>query len=171
MKQKSRELATEGQPVVRSNPIAGSLGMGDKSAEGSSNGSGVDRYEKLMDFIHQLFGQLSDDPTKTAKALNDFEDSARDLFGTSAYLVFTIDKLAQMLGKQIQTVIQDPRTSDLLGLFKADRDRDTYSPRQEAKYRMNVEDMIRDENVYRIEFVRTSYLGASERANAGSGGC
>ncbi|KAI9028606.1 hypothetical protein DFJ74DRAFT_659454 [Hyaloraphidium curvatum] len=154
MKEKSRELANEGPPVQGTNNIAASLGLLDKNGqEAAPENHGVDRFEKMMEMVHQLFGQLSDDQTKSQKALADFEDATRDLFGTSAYLTFTLDKLAQMVAKQVHTILQDPKTPELLALFKADRDRDTYSPRQEAKYRMNVEDMIRDENVYRIEFI------------------
>lgn len=169
MKEKSRELTTEGPAPTNTNQVANGLGLVDKAAPAASASlNGVDRYEKMMEMIHALFGQLSDDQTKTAKALADFEDQTRELFGISAYLVFTIDKLAQMVAKQIQTILQDPRTPELLSLFKADRDRDTYSPRQEAKYRMNVEDMIRDENLYRIEFVGFESGIRSPSLSAGS---
>lgn len=35
----------------------------------------------------------------------DYEDRARNMFGISAYLVFTIDKLLQTLAKQVITYI------------------------------------------------------------------
>ena len=86
---------------------------------------------------------------------NEFEEKLRDLYGTSSYLAFTLDKLLQTLVKQVISIAGDPRCTELLDMYFKDRTKDRTSPRQEAVYRLSAEALIPDENIYRLEYVRT----------------
>ena len=84
---------------------------------------------------------------------NDFEDKVRELFWTSGYLIFTVDKLVQSCVKQMQVIASDPKSFELITMFYRDREKETTGPRQEALYRLCTEQTIRDDNIYRIEYV------------------
>jgi paired amphipathic helix protein Sin3a len=84
---------------------------------------------------------------------NDFEDKTRELFWTSGYLIFTVDKLVQALVKQLQVIATDPKSLELITIFGRDREKPTTGPRQEALYRLCAEQIIQDENMYRLEHV------------------
>jgi paired amphipathic helix protein Sin3a len=84
---------------------------------------------------------------------NEFEDKVRNMFWTSGYLMFTVDKLVQAIVKQLQTIALDAKSIDLIGLYKRDREKKTTSSRQEALYRLGAESIIQDDSIYRLEFV------------------
>jgi paired amphipathic helix protein Sin3a len=104
-----------------------------------------DRYTDLIRAIYDLF----DGKTEASE----YEDRCRSFFGTNAYLVFTIDKVVQAVIKQIQAIQADPRSLDLVGLYIKDREKSTTSSRQEAVYRLNVEGLVQDEALFRLEYV------------------
>lgn len=82
----------------------------------------------------------------------DFEDRCRAMFGTSAYYIYTIDKLVQSLAKQVQFILTDAKSLDLLTLFKKDREKTETSSRQEAVYRLSAESLMQDESMIRLEY-------------------
>ena len=84
---------------------------------------------------------------------NDFEDRIRELFWTSGYLIFTVDKLVQACVKQMQGIASDPKSFELISMFYRDREKKATGPRQEALYRLCAEQTVRDDNIYRIEYV------------------
>ena len=47
----------------------------------------------------------------------------------------------------------DPKCSELLTIYSRDREKNTTGPRQEALYRLCAEQIVQDENIYRIEYV------------------
>lgn len=56
---------------------------------------------------------------------------------------------------QIHTINSDGRCQDIFTLLERDRARDTTTPRQQIAYRMEVEQILhQDENLYRLEWVR-----------------
>ena len=60
----------------------------------AGNKAGRDRYAELLRIIHEHLNGETDG--------NEFEEKVRDLFDTSAYFMFTIDKLLQNIVKQVK---------------------------------------------------------------------
>jgi len=104
-----------------------------------------DRFTELLKDINNFINNEMD--------FNEFEDKTRELFWTSGYLIFTVDKLVQSIIKQLQSIVSDPKSMELITIFGRDREKRTTGPRQEALYRLCAEQLIQDENVYRIEQV------------------
>lgn len=64
--------------------------------------------------------------------------------------------MADLVGVQIHTINSDGRCQDIFTLLEKDRARDTTTPRQQIAYRMEVEQVLnQDENLYRLEWVRS----------------
>ena len=102
------------------------------------------RYLELIKLIYQLIDNDADP--------NDFEERVRGMYWTSGYLVFTIDRLIQSIVKQLQIIVSDTKSIDLINLYYRDREKPSTSSRQEAVYRMSADSLIQDENTYRLEF-------------------
>ncbi|KAI8847373.1 hypothetical protein BC829DRAFT_396748 [Chytridium lagenaria] len=98
----------------------------------------------LLRAIHEMFDSKMD--------VNEFEDRCRALFGTSGYLMFTVDKLVQTIIRQIQAIQSDPKGHDLVDLYLKDRDKPSTSSRQDAVYRLGAEGLLPEENLYRLEY-------------------
>ncbi|KAJ8327725.1 hypothetical protein QVD99_003749 [Batrachochytrium dendrobatidis] len=143
--QKMKELSDEldGLPTRSEmyNFIALELGLQKELGSGYSE---CDRYSELLKNI-QAFSCNAMDAV-------DFEDRARNMFWTSGYLIFTVDRLISSIVKQMQLIISDPKSMDLISLFYRDHERPSTSSRQEAMYRLSAETLIQEENVYRLEF-------------------
>lgn len=61
-----------------------------------------------------------------------------------------------MASIQIHTINSDGRCQDIFTLLEKDRARDSTTPRQQIAYRMEVEQVLnQDENLYRLEWVRS----------------
>lgn len=83
-----------------------------------------------------------------------FEEHSRYIFVTDAYLIFTIDKLVHCMVKQIQAITVDPKSVELIRLFRSDKGLESMSPRILSVYRLRAEDIVGpDENLYKINFV------------------
>ncbi|KAJ2999620.1 Transcriptional regulatory protein sin3 [Globomyces sp. JEL0801] len=104
-----------------------------------------DRFSELMKDIN-LF-------VNSEMESNDFEDKVRDLFWTSGYIIFTVDKLVQAIVKQLQTVAMDSKSLELITLYGRDREKSNNPVRQEALYRLGAETIIQDDSIYRLEYV------------------
>ncbi len=109
----------------------------------------ADRYSDLLHYVYRFIHGKIDS--------SEFEDKARSMFATSAYLIYTIDKLAQSAVKQMAAIVSDPRCIELLTLFYVDSEKATTSPRQEAMYRLSAEGHV-DENMYRLEYVTLLFI-------------
>lgn len=150
---KMKELAQEivkiplqpPQHFEKPNPSAVELGLQQRlSEEAAATLTTRNYYNLLLKALRRFFKNVYDQ--------SEFEETVRAMFGTSSYLVFTMDKVVQTLIKQITSMMSDPRTSELMDLFFKDREKDTTSPRQEAVYRLSAESLIPDENIYRLEY-------------------
>ncbi|KAJ3415607.1 Transcriptional regulatory protein sin3 [Chytridiales sp. JEL 0842] len=145
MSELSKHLASQPPCGPKVNPIAIELGLRTKDPLPDAFCSeSDDRYQDLLKAIDKLF--------KGKMESSDYEDRCRYLFGTSGYLMFTIDRLVQAIVKQIQAIQSDPRCLDLIGLYMKDRDKASTNSRQEAVYRLNAEGLIQDDMLYRIEY-------------------
>jgi paired amphipathic helix protein Sin3a len=106
----------------------------------------ADRYAELRKLIHSFLLNEMDS--------SDFEDKVRSMYWTNGYVIFTIDKLVQAIAKQLQAIVMDSKSLDLIQIYKRDREKATTSSRQEALYRIGAESIIQDDNIYRLEFVK-----------------
>ncbi|KAI8615126.1 hypothetical protein BC830DRAFT_1124114 [Chytriomyces sp. MP71] len=126
------------------NPVATGLGVQQKDSLDASAPKSKDRYTDFLHAVHELFASNLE--------AGDFEDRMRNLFGTTAYLSYTIDKLVAAIVKQVQSVITDSVCMDLLELYFKDRQKLVSSSRQESVYRLNAERIVDDDNLYRLEY-------------------
>ncbi|KAJ3114140.1 Transcriptional regulatory protein sin3 [Phlyctochytrium bullatum] len=145
MKQISQHLAENPPRAETLNPVAMELGIQSKERAPDAIIPNVkDRYSGLKQAISDLFdGKME---------AQEYEDRCRALFGTSGYLMFTVDKLCQAVVKQIQAIQADPKGHDLVELYFKDREKPNSSSRQEAVYRLSAEGLVDDESLYRLEY-------------------
>lgn len=96
-----------------------------------------------MDIIDHFFEGESESQT--------FEEGVRYLFGIEAYTMFTIDKVVQALIKQIQTVLSDRKSIELIHLFN----QSINEPKPLSSYRSSAEEILggSDENLYKMNLV------------------
>lgn len=100
-------------------------------------------YDTLLDLIDKFFeGELDQ---------QSFEECSRYIFGTKAYLMFTIDKVVHVLAKQMHTLIADEISSTLISV---DRIIDSTSTKSLYQYSKQAEELVgSEENLYQSEFV------------------
>ncbi|KAI8606268.1 hypothetical protein EDD21DRAFT_298439 [Dissophora ornata] len=129
------------------NPAAIDLGLQDPEAiEPEQTNDNSDSYAKLLGLIHKVFdGELE----QTA-----FEEQARHIFATKAYIVFTLDKVIAALLKHVHTIVIDQRCNELIAMFVKDRQHEKNSRRQQIIYRMQADAVVGDENLYKIEYAK-----------------
>jgi paired amphipathic helix protein Sin3a len=84
-----------------------------------------------------------------------FEDQTRAIFGVkNAYKIFTVDKLIGAIIKQVQTVIADPKSQDLLEALKRERGLAFPTTQDRLNYQHQAENVLGpDENVFRIDWL------------------
>jgi paired amphipathic helix protein Sin3a len=100
-------------------------------------------YETLLDLIDKFFEGDVDQQS--------FEECSRYIFGTKAYLVFTIDKLVHILAKQIHTLVTDEIS---IALLSGDRLFDLATTKSVFDYNKYAEELVgKDENIYQANFV------------------
>ena len=108
MKELSKELAANPPPIEKLNPIAVEMGL--QKSDGKliylndfssfckfqieTRFNSEDRYSALV----QNLLELIDGRIET----NEFEENARYMFLTSAYMAFTLDKIASSITKQVR---------------------------------------------------------------------
>ncbi|KIJ63064.1 hypothetical protein HYDPIDRAFT_93065 [Hydnomerulius pinastri MD-312] len=87
-----------------------------------------------------------------------FEEQMRYMFGVKdAYRIFTIDKVLGAFIKQVQLVLADPRSQDLLELLRRDRALSTPTTQDQTNSRRLAESIMGpDENPYRVDWVQTT---------------
>ncbi|KAG0327067.1 Transcriptional regulatory protein sin3 [Dissophora globulifera] len=129
------------------NPAAVDLGLQDPEAmEAEQNNDNGDSYAKFLGLIHKVFdGELEQIA---------FEEQARHIFATKAYIVFTLDKVIAALLKHVHTIVIDQRCNELIAMFVKDRQHEKNSRRQQIIYRMQADAVVGDENLYKIEYAK-----------------
>jgi paired amphipathic helix protein Sin3a len=102
-------------------------------------------YQTVLDLIDRFFDGDIDQQL--------FEEHTRYIFVTDGYLLFTVDKLAHAVVKQIQAITVDPKSVELIRLFRSDQELENMSPRILSIYRLRAEDIVgSDENLYKVGF-------------------
>ncbi|KAF3563552.1 hypothetical protein DY000_02018967 [Brassica cretica] len=103
---------------------------------GEMNGPG--EIQKIL-LVHHILMQVEN---------HQFEDECRAIIGNQSYVLFTLDKLLYRLVKQLQAVVADDVDNKLLQLYESEKSRNTV-------YYENARILLHDENIYRMECVRT----------------
>ncbi|KAJ3325830.1 Transcriptional regulatory protein sin3 [Gonapodya sp. JEL0774] len=136
------------------NTIAVELGLVDKGRHEATQKIRANRYHHLLNLVETLITRLRDDPQKSNTYTSAFEEDMRELYQTTGYHMYTVDRLISQIVKHVQTMLTEHPTQQLLTMFWADRKREVYSPRQEARYRMEAEKVLGEgESVFRLEYV------------------
>ncbi|WVR05681.1 hypothetical protein IAU60_002703 [Kwoniella sp. DSM 27419] len=135
------------QPI---NPVAIKLGL----AEPDSQYFGIEAgenpaqhyYGHLLSMAERLFENDVDNLT--------FEETLRLMFGTKAYTMFTVDRVIAAIVKQVQTILGDMKSQELLALLQRDRANERTTNRRQIAYRMQAEGVLGpDENLYKIAYI------------------
>ncbi|KAF9185223.1 Transcriptional regulatory protein sin3 [Haplosporangium sp. Z 11] len=139
------EMSRSGADRRIINPAAIDLGLREHDAELEIPADG-NAYTKVYGMLQKVFdGELE---------ANVFEDRARHIFATKAYIVFTLDKVVAALLKQVHTIVIDQRCNELIAMFVKDRQHEKNSRRQQIIYRMQADAVVGDENLYKIEYAK-----------------
>ncbi|KAJ2765691.1 hypothetical protein IWQ56_003996, partial [Coemansia nantahalensis] len=107
-------------------------------------------YAVFLEVVDQfLQGQLD---------ANTFEEAVRFMYGINAYRILTVDKVVQAIAKNIQSLVSDARSIDILELFTSLPPVHEQSPlRSHIAYRMKVEALVgADEHVFRVDYIYES---------------
>ncbi|KAI9319643.1 hypothetical protein BX666DRAFT_1853580 [Dichotomocladium elegans] len=110
-------------------------------------------YYALLDLVDIFFDRSIDQTT--------FEECTRYMFGSKAYIMFTIDKLVMLIIRHMHQILIDDQSRQLLELFQSYRkvnNAAALNPQQLAEYKSKAEkDIIgAEENLYGIVFDTTS---------------
>ncbi|KAF5351246.1 hypothetical protein D9756_008445 [Leucocoprinus leucothites] len=89
-----------------------------------------------------------------------FEDQMRYMFGTKeAYRIFTVDKVIGGIIKQVQAIIADSRSQELLEILKRERSLANFTSQDQINSRRGAEKILGpDENLFRIDWLSDSKM-------------
>lgn len=101
---KMKQLSVEAAKPKQINAIAKELAFHQPKPSTT-----VGPYEQLLELIERLLESKLD--------ANQFEDAVRDIYGTSAYPMFTMDKLIVGLVRQAQSIMTERQSERLIQIF------------------------------------------------------
>lgn len=82
-----------------------------------------------------------------------YEEALRRAYRNRAYQLYTVNKVLQAIAKQLQTIVSDTKSSDILVLFENDRVKPTSSAKEQILYRVKASSVLgTDESMFRIEW-------------------
>ncbi|GJJ10538.1 hypothetical protein Clacol_004765 [Clathrus columnatus] len=103
-------------------------------------------YGHLLECCERLFDNQIDQAT--------FEDTARYMFGMKAYTVFTIDKVIGAVIKQVQLILLDNKSKELVQLLQKERENPSMSLQDQNNYREKAGAIVgSDDHFYRINYL------------------
>ena len=70
-----------------------------------------------------------------------YEEQARFWFGTSAFVMYTVDRLFQHLAKQLSHIVTDPSCVKMFSLYLKEREL-TNDARRDAQYRRKADEIV-----------------------------
>lgn len=119
------------------------------SANGQEAPPSAHYYDYLLELCERLFeGEIDQ---------NLFEESLRWMFGTSAYPMFTVDKLISQILKQLGGIAVDTKCQELLNVLQIERKEPSSSNSRQFIYRNKAQRIIgTDEPLYRIEWIAST---------------
>lgn len=135
---------TGGAPATKLSPIAEIPQLDERAAHAEHF------YDLMLESCERLFDNEVEQHV--------FEEQMRYIFGVKhAYRIFTIDKVVGTLIKQVQLVLADPRSQELLELLKRDRALPLPTNQDQLNSRRLAENILGpDENVYRIDWIQST---------------
>ncbi|KAI9485323.1 MAG: hypothetical protein EXX96DRAFT_475954 [Benjaminiella poitrasii] len=137
------EMSSDPRQGKRMSKVARDLGLYSSRFDDVDVSRGY--YQSILDMMDRFFDGEMDQQV--------FEEQTRYVFVTDAYLIFTVDKLVHSMVKQIQAITVDPKSVELIRLFRSDKGLETLSPRVLSVYRLRAEDIVgSEENLYKINF-------------------
>jgi paired amphipathic helix protein Sin3a len=111
----------------------------------------ADYYRQMLDkFVRCFMGELD---------YGDIEETLRRFYLQSGYPLYSLDKLITQLGRGAANVLNSEgkdKTYDIYQLFKRDRLRETTTAQQQTDYRKSAEKLLKDGDLYRIDYVSGS---------------
>lgn len=146
MKRLSENLPENTRARARENETANDLGVSQQVDDEIDMPKGEHYYIQMLELADKLFEGEVDQ--------NAFEDALRYSFGTKAFTLFTLDKVVQALVKQAQQVISDPKCVDLLKMHTRRMVFGKDSVRERIVYRNEAEQVVGEDNLYAVEYVR-----------------
>ncbi|THH08411.1 hypothetical protein EW145_g2724 [Phellinidium pouzarii] len=151
------KLASDPASPYLANPVASDLALLDTGApshrlaelqKGPSPAAHF--YGYLLEACEKLFDNEIDQQA--------FEDITRYMFGTRAYIMFTVDKVIGAIIKQVQNILSENKSLVILEGLKRERDLPTTSSLDLDEIRSNAEKAIGpDENLFRIDWAPNSH--------------
>ncbi|WVQ97064.1 hypothetical protein IAU59_004174 [Kwoniella sp. CBS 9459] len=146
-KEIAEKLATDKKQPI--NPVAIKLGLAEPETQffGIEAGENPAQhyYGHLLSMAERLFENEVDNMT--------FEETLRLMFGTKAYIMFTVDRVIAAIVKQVQTILGDMKSQELLALLQRDRANERTNNRRQIAYRMQAEGVLgSDENLFKISY-------------------
>lgn len=146
LKKLAKMLSESNESSYLENPLAVQLGLNDAVPPSAHRlvpnipNPASEFYMTLLDASERMFDGEID--------WQQFEEVARFMFGTKAYVVFTIDLLAARIIKQAQIILADARWPDLYTLIQKERRETAPGPSSQflINYRRQVEALIAGED-------------------------
>jgi paired amphipathic helix protein Sin3a len=137
---------------AKTNKPAVELGIIDKQPQDFFDdiSPNADYYRQMLDkFVRCLVGDLD---------FAEIEETLRRFYLQSGYPLYSLDKIVNQLARFAGTVLSSEskeRSYEIYSAFKRDRLKETTTAQQQTDYRKSVEKMLKDGELYRIDFVRT----------------
>ncbi|EKM56381.1 uncharacterized protein PHACADRAFT_172101 [Phanerochaete carnosa HHB-10118-sp] len=147
------ETATEPSESYKSTPLADRLGMlADVTKLGDRVNDAEHFYELMLESCERLFDNELEQGA--------FEDQIRYMFGIQhGYKMFTIDKVAGAVVKQVQTILLDSKSLDLFDQLRRERDLPRPTTQDLTNLRRATEKVIGpDENLFRMVWLPESKI-------------
>ncbi|KAF0493793.1 Paired amphipathic helix protein pst1 [Gigaspora margarita] len=148
MKESAQEISSSTSQVRGPSAVATELGLLpdriDPDVDMDLNRG--DPYVVMLELIEKQFdGDME---------LSTFEECLRYIYGTKAYIMFTVDKLVQNMTKQMQLLVSDTKSNTLINLFEDNKKRhDQSSVRSHIMYQLHANSTIGyDEPTYRMDY-------------------
>ncbi|KAI0313378.1 hypothetical protein OF83DRAFT_558985 [Amylostereum chailletii] len=130
----------------RHNLVAQEYGLLPNSPILDDGVSGAQYYELLLESCEKLFDNQIEQHA--------FEEQMRQMFGLrDAYKIFTIDKVLAAMIKHVQGWEQDGKLDKLVKVLWDERHLDTPTTDDHRKLRRQTEEMLGEENLFRIDWV------------------
>ncbi|KAI9346076.1 hypothetical protein DFJ73DRAFT_482536 [Zopfochytrium polystomum] len=132
------------------NPFAVEMGLQRPENIQDSIASDVkNRFEELHRAIHDFLDSKIEQ--------SEYEEKCRSLYGTNAFLMFTIDKVLQAIVKQLTNIISENVNFQLADLYYKERDRKVFTQKSENLYRLTAQNILaQDDVLYRFEYVSSN---------------
>ncbi|KAI8081365.1 uncharacterized protein BX664DRAFT_268933 [Halteromyces radiatus] len=145
MKSLDEEYKKDPIKTKRENKAALNLGLKSKAISDFHLKFNKGYYQALLTLIEKFFEGDIDQSL--------FEESSRYIFGSKAYVLFTIDKVMLALIRHTHLIISNDKSPLLLDLFKQDHSLEHVDAQILGDYRLRVEDIVgKEEVLFNIAF-------------------